>query len=87
MQVGSGSMVGVNMIMEHAKENHPSRIASIGISTGWEVTGRWEISNVEGILDEFLCNKLNSFYVVIMPVIFHSYYFSASENHLILLLV
>jgi len=43
------------VIMEHAKVNHPSRIASIGISTGWEVTGRWEISNVGGMFDNHLC--------------------------------
>ena len=41
-------MVGVDQIMQHAKPNHPEHIASIGISTGWDETGRWEISNIEG---------------------------------------
>lgn len=35
--------------MEHAKADHPEHIKSIGISTGWEVTGRWEISNIDGL--------------------------------------
>jgi hypothetical protein len=48
VEVGSGSVVGVDLVMEHAKENHPNQIRSIGISTGWEETGRWEISNIEG---------------------------------------
>lgn len=48
VQVGLGHVVGVEMIMEHSKPNHPELIASVGISTGWEETGRWEISNVEG---------------------------------------
>jgi len=48
VQVGTGSVVSVSMIMEHSKLNHPEYIQSVGISTGWGETGRWEIANVEG---------------------------------------
>jgi hypothetical protein len=48
VQVGTGSAVGSSMLMEYSKANHPAQIASVGISTGWEVTGRWEISYLEG---------------------------------------
>jgi len=50
MEVGTGSVVGANKLMDHAKPNHPERILSVGMSTGWEETGRYEISNVEGQL-------------------------------------
>lgn len=53
VQVGEGSLVGERLIMEHAKENRPEVIASIGISTGWAERGRWEISNVDGKLDDY----------------------------------
>jgi len=56
VQVGEGSLVGQNLIMEHTKENPPEAIASIGISTGWLERGRWEISNVDGkLLSAFNC--------------------------------
>ena len=48
LEVGTGSTVGKNFLMEHAKPNHPETIKSIAVSTGWEATGRWEISNVQG---------------------------------------
>jgi hypothetical protein len=50
VQVGEGSTVGSNLVMEHAKSDHPELIASIGISTGWLEVGRWEITNIEGWL-------------------------------------
>jgi hypothetical protein len=48
LQVGTGSLVGSNMIMEHSKADHPSYIASVSISTGWSSAGRWEIGYAEG---------------------------------------
>jgi len=50
LQVGTGSILGKNKIMEHAKPNHPERILSAGLSSGWDAVGRWQISNIEGIL-------------------------------------
>jgi hypothetical protein len=46
--VGSGSVVGRDLIMEHSKTDHPQQILSIGISTGWNSVGIWKISVVEG---------------------------------------
>jgi len=48
VQVGFGAVVDRFLLMEHAKQNHPEVIHSIGLSTGWEEVGRWQVSNVEG---------------------------------------
>jgi len=59
VQVGTGAVVGLNQIMEHTKTNHPEVIRSIGVSNGWDVGGRWEISSIQGLslntlrLDEY----------------------------------
>jgi hypothetical protein len=46
--VGLGSVVGRLQFMEYGKSNHPEIIRSVGLSTGWDAVGRWQISNVEG---------------------------------------
>lgn len=49
LQVGIGAAVGRRLLMEYSKPGHPEIIRSVGMSTGWEETGRWQVSSIEGI--------------------------------------
>ena len=49
VKVGRGHIPGRYFLMGHKKNiDHPQKILSVGLSTGWGAAAEWEMSNTEG---------------------------------------
>ena len=48
VQVGYGSVVGQGEIMEHTRTTGHPDIQEMGLSTGWNSTGVFQLYNIEG---------------------------------------
>jgi len=71
LQVGEGTVIGEGLLMQHTKDDHPQDIISIGLTTGWESIGDWEIVTYEGVHG----------YLIIMHFLLRGLHFCPSEHN------